>query len=428
MLRCLGVRITVSGGPIRNLQGVLVVSGHVSWVDIFAIGSVLPGRFVAKAEMVSWPGLGLLARLMKVIPIERANLRRLPDVVGTIAARLRAGQTVVAFPEGTTWCGLAYGQFRPAMFQAAVDSGRPVQPLRLSYHHRDGRPSTVAAYVGEDTLMASIRRLITAQRTIVRVQVESLQLPGTDRRDLATRCESAVRGDRSATGDTVTPWWPDHGIGSLGPGGYPGLVMTSAEPVYLDHAATTPMHPAAIEAMTAVLATVGNASSLHGTGRVARRRMEEARETLAKLLGARPSEVIFTAGGTESDNLAVKGIYWARRDAEPRRRRIVTTPVEHHAVLDAVEWLAEHEGAEVTWLPVEARRFGRTRRASRSVAGPRRCRPRVGHVGQQRGRHDHADRRISRHCSRVRRADAQRRGPGRRSDTRSTSPRADCRR
>jgi cysteine desulfurase len=124
--------------------------------------------------------------------------------------------------------------------------------------------------------------------------------------------------------------------------------------VYLDHAATTPMHPAAIEAMTAALATVGNASSLHTTGRAARRRMEESRETLARLLGARPSEVIFTAGGTESDNLGVKGIYWARRDAEPRRRRIITTPVEHHAILDAVEWLVEHEGAEVTWLPVGA--------------------------------------------------------------------------
>jgi cysteine desulfurase len=122
--------------------------------------------------------------------------------------------------------------------------------------------------------------------------------------------------------------------------------------VYLDHAATTPMHPAAIEAMTAVLATVGNASSLHTTGRAARRRMEEARETLAQLLGGRPSEVIFTAGGTESDNLAVKGIFWARRDADPRRRRIITTPIEHHAVLDAIEWLAEHEHAEVTWLPV----------------------------------------------------------------------------
>ncbi|KUH85324.1 MULTISPECIES: cysteine desulfurase family protein [unclassified Mycobacterium] len=129
--------------------------------------------------------------------------------------------------------------------------------------------------------------------------------------------------------------------------------MTSDKPVYLDHAATTPMHPAAIDAMTAAMATVGNASSLHGTGRAARRRMEESRETLAQLLGARPSEVIFTAGGTESDNLAVKGIYWARRDADPHRRRIVTTPVEHHAVLDSVEWLVEHEDAEVTWLPVE---------------------------------------------------------------------------
>ncbi|MCK0174987.1 cysteine desulfurase family protein [Mycolicibacterium sp. F2034L] len=130
--------------------------------------------------------------------------------------------------------------------------------------------------------------------------------------------------------------------------------MPSPKSVYLDHAASTPMHPAAIEAMTAALGLVGNASSLHGAGRLARRRTEEAREALAKLLGARPSEVIFCAGGTESDNLAVKGIFWARRDAAAQRRRIVTTPIEHHAVLDAVEWLVEHEGAEVTWLPVDA--------------------------------------------------------------------------
>ena len=124
--------------------------------------------------------------------------------------------------------------------------------------------------------------------------------------------------------------------------------------VYLDHAATTPMHPAAIEAMTAVLGTVGNASSLHSAGRAARRRIEESRETVAAKLGARPSEVVLTAGGTDSDNLAVKGIYWARRDADSRRRRIVTTAVEHHAVLDSVNWLAEHEGAEVTWLSTAA--------------------------------------------------------------------------
>ena len=115
-------------------------------------------------------------------------------MVHAVAERLRAGRTVVAFPEGTTWCGLAYGPFRPAMFQAAIDAGRPVQPLRLSYHHRDGRASTAAAYIGDDSLLTSIRRLVTAQRTVVHVRVESLQLPGEDRRDLAARCEAAVRG------------------------------------------------------------------------------------------------------------------------------------------------------------------------------------------------------------------------------------------
>ncbi|MEV0684281.1 cysteine desulfurase family protein [Nocardia sp. NPDC050378] len=123
--------------------------------------------------------------------------------------------------------------------------------------------------------------------------------------------------------------------------------------VYLDHAATTPMLPAAVEAMTAALGMVGNASSLHGSGRAARRTLEEARESIAAELGARPSEVIFTSGGTESDNLAIKGIFWGRRAADPRRTRLVVSFVEHHAVLDAVEWLEQHEGAQVSWLPVD---------------------------------------------------------------------------
>ncbi|MFD7552717.1 cysteine desulfurase family protein [Streptomyces sp. NPDC059816] len=126
---------------------------------------------------------------------------------------------------------------------------------------------------------------------------------------------------------------------------------------YLDHAATTPMLPEAIEAMTAQLTVTGNASSLHAAGRRARRAVEEARETLAASLCARPSEVVFTSGGTEADNLAVKGLYWARRDADPARTRVLASPVEHHAVLDAVHWLGEHEGATVEYLPVDA--YGR---------------------------------------------------------------------
>ncbi|MEU2993786.1 cysteine desulfurase family protein [Streptomyces griseoincarnatus] len=123
---------------------------------------------------------------------------------------------------------------------------------------------------------------------------------------------------------------------------------------YLDHAATTPMLPEAVEALTAHLGVTGNASSLHAAGRRARRTVEEARETLAEALGARPSEIVFTSGGTEADNLAVKGLYWARRDADPARTRVLASPVEHHAVLDAVDWLATHEGATVEYLPVDA--------------------------------------------------------------------------
>ena len=122
---------------------------------------------------------------------------------------------------------------------------------------------------------------------------------------------------------------------------------------YLDHAATTPMVPEALEAMTSQLGLVGNPSSLHAAGRAARRVVEEARESLAQALGARPSEVVFTGGGTEADNLAIKGLYWARRAEDPRRNRILASAVEHHAVMDCALWLAEHEAAQVEWLPVD---------------------------------------------------------------------------
>jgi cysteine desulfurase len=123
--------------------------------------------------------------------------------------------------------------------------------------------------------------------------------------------------------------------------------------VYLDHGATTPMLPEAIEAMTAQMATVGNASSLHTSGRLGRRVVEESRETIAQAMGARPSEVLFTSGGTESDNLAIKGTFWARRDADPQRVRLLVSMVEHHAVMDCVDFLEAHEGAKVTWLEVD---------------------------------------------------------------------------
>src|SRR5690625_3081440 len=107
---------------------------------------------------------------------------------------------------------------------------------------------------------------------------------------------------------------------------------------YLDHAATTPMLPEALDAYVTAAQELGNPSSLHAPGRHARRRVEGARERIAAALGARPSEVIFTGGGTESDNLAIKGLFWARRAANGRRLRVIASQIEHHAVLDTVTW------------------------------------------------------------------------------------------
>jgi cysteine desulfurase len=123
---------------------------------------------------------------------------------------------------------------------------------------------------------------------------------------------------------------------------------------YLDHAATTPMLAEALDAYVAAAREIGNPSSLHAAGRTARRLVEESRERVAAVLGARPSEVVFTSGGTESDNLAVKGIFWARRSASLNRTRVAVSSVEHHAVLDAADWLATHEGAPISRLPADA--------------------------------------------------------------------------
>lgn len=124
--------------------------------------------------------------------------------------------------------------------------------------------------------------------------------------------------------------------------------------IYLDHAATTPLEPAVLEAMQPWLTTHhGNPSSQHAAGRVAREAVEGAREQAAKALGVAPLEVIFTSGGTEADNAAVKGLAWAGRDAG-RGAHVVTTAIEHHAVLDTCRWLEAHEGFELDVVPVEA--------------------------------------------------------------------------
>ena len=183
---------------------------------------------------------------------------------------------------------------------------------------------------------------------------------------------------------------------------------------YLDHAATTPMVPAAIEAMAEHLREVGNPSSLHASGRNARRVVEESRETIAQALNCRPGEVVFTSGGTEADNLALKGIHWSRV-----RGPGSGTPADHVRPWSTTRCSTRSSGsqdsgdAEVRYVRVDAScriDLDELRALVVRAAGV----ADLGDVGQQRGRHRAADRGHRRHRGRARHPGAHRRGPGRR--------------
>lgn len=210
-LRGIGIRVE-GGAGLRVPDGTLVVAGHVSWLDVLVLAAVVPGRFVARADLVTWPLLGAVARRARVITIDRDRLRGLPATVATVRDRLSAGETVIAFPEGTTWCGRAFGRFRPALFQSAIDAQRPVLPLSVDYLDAAGDGTTVPAFVGADTIGASMRRVLRARGLRVRVTAGEMQHPGSDRRELADRCSRQVRDGSRPTIDRLLARLdqPDH--------------------------------------------------------------------------------------------------------------------------------------------------------------------------------------------------------------------------
>ncbi|MEV5320524.1 lysophospholipid acyltransferase family protein [Streptomyces sp. NPDC052687] len=192
LVRAAGVRVRISGAAPPD-GGVLLVANHISWLDIPLLAAVRPARMLAKTEIRRWPVAGVLAARGGALFIDRDRLRALPGTVARIAAALRSGAAVGVFPEGSTWCGRAQGEFRRAVFQAALDAGAPVQPVRLRYRLADGSPGTAAAFVGDDSLLASLWRVATARHLIAEVDVRPLIPPGThpDRRSLAHAAQPA---------------------------------------------------------------------------------------------------------------------------------------------------------------------------------------------------------------------------------------------
>jgi 1-acyl-sn-glycerol-3-phosphate acyltransferase len=186
MLAVLGVRVLRRGPTLR--PGSLVVANHVSWLDILVLTATAPVRLVAKGEVGAWPGIGVLAGFSGAIFIDRSRPKELPATVAAVTAALRSGRSVAAFPEGTTFCGVNRGRFRPALFQAAIDAGAPVVPVSLSYD------TTAAAFIGDDTLWASVRRVAALRSlTVTLVTAPALRpVPGADRRVLARAAQSSM--------------------------------------------------------------------------------------------------------------------------------------------------------------------------------------------------------------------------------------------
>lgn len=209
VLWAFGVRLVLRGpGQLGETvaatgTGTLVVANHVSWLDVVALQALCPMRMLAKAEMRHWPVLGVLAHRSGTLFIERGSLAGLRAAVDRIAASLRTGAVVGAFPEGTTWCGRSGGRHRPAVFQAALDAGARVQPVALRFLTEGGTSTTAAAFVGSENLLRSVRQVARVRGLAVEVTVLPAIDADTDRRDLARRCSAAIT---SVTGAVDIRW------------------------------------------------------------------------------------------------------------------------------------------------------------------------------------------------------------------------------
>lgn len=195
IVRAAGVRLRITGGAART-GGLLLVANHISWMDIALLAVVRPARMLAKAEIRHWPVAGPLVARAGVLFIDRDRLRALPGTVARVADALRSGQAVAVFPEGSTWCGRAQGAFRRAVFQAALDARVPVQPVVLRYRSDGGTASTAPAFIGEESLIASVWRVVSARGLVAEVEVREALQPGSspDRRALALAAQPGACG------------------------------------------------------------------------------------------------------------------------------------------------------------------------------------------------------------------------------------------
>jgi 1-acyl-sn-glycerol-3-phosphate acyltransferase len=193
LLRVLGVELQAQG-PLPR-PGQLLVSNHISWVDVFVINAISPLSFVCKDDVRSWPVLGWLVARNHTVFIRRASRSSAAEVRRELVGSLSCGRSVMVFPEGTTTDGRSVLPFRAALFQAAIDAGRAVKPVRLRYLDHDGALSDATVYIGETTFWESVCRIARAPRTVATVELlPAVPTHGLTRQYLAEASHAQING------------------------------------------------------------------------------------------------------------------------------------------------------------------------------------------------------------------------------------------
>jgi 1-acyl-sn-glycerol-3-phosphate acyltransferase len=194
-LYALGIDLSVRGAGPHAATPALVVANHVSWLDVQALGTLGPMRFVAKSETRRWPVAGAIARGFDTFFLRRWHFRDAARVKDAVAAALRAGETVAVFPEGTTTDGTRLGRFHHAFFQAAIDAGVPVLPVAIRYVDGNGGPSVAVRFVGDDTFVGSLVRVVRAPSLGAELRVmRPIPSGGRTRRQLAAAAQAMIAG------------------------------------------------------------------------------------------------------------------------------------------------------------------------------------------------------------------------------------------
>lgn len=194
-LQAVGAKLNVTTPPEHfQVSGTLVVSNHVSWLDIFAMSALFPSSFIAKQEIGGWPVLGKMGRNAGTVFINRNSRKDVEPINQAIAAALRNGQNVSFFPEAKTSSGLEVLPFKAALFQSAIDSGSPVQTIALRYYDHNGRRTDLPSYAGV-SLAKSLWRIVSMPELHIRVDFAKplRPAPGQDRFALKDTAEAYVR-------------------------------------------------------------------------------------------------------------------------------------------------------------------------------------------------------------------------------------------